>query len=70
LDAGLYAAAQQYYRHPEYLWASCLLLLTWSRVWILAHRGRMHEDPVIFAVRDRASLGIIALMACVFWLAT
>jgi hypothetical protein len=21
-----------------------------SRVWMLAHRGQMHEDPVIFAV--------------------
>ncbi|MDR0735937.1 MAG: UbiA family prenyltransferase [Zoogloeaceae bacterium] len=65
------AAALQYYRHPEYLWISCLLLLTWiSRVWILAHRGMMHEDPVVFAARDRASLVIAALMACVFWMAT
>ena len=65
------AAALQYYRHPEYIWVSCLLLLTWiSRVWILAHRGMMHEDPVVFAARDRASLAIAALMAGVFWMAT
>ncbi|MDR1461740.1 MAG: UbiA family prenyltransferase [Azoarcus sp.] len=64
-------AALQYYRHPEYIWVSCLLLLTWiSRVWILAHRGMMHEDPVIFAARDRTSLVTAALMAFVFWAAT
>jgi 4-hydroxybenzoate polyprenyltransferase len=61
-------ATRQYYQHPEFIWFSCLLLLTWiSRVWILAHRGMMHEDPVIFAARDRISLVIVALMALVFW---
>jgi 4-hydroxybenzoate polyprenyltransferase len=59
------------YRHPEFIWLACPLLLTWmSRVWMLAHRGRMHEDPVIFAVRDRVSLGIGALLVLVFWAAT
>lgn len=56
------------YRHPEFLWAACLLLLYWvSRVLMLAHRGRMDDDPVIFAIRDRASLmvgaGVLAIVA-------
>lgn len=47
------------------------MLLAWiSRVWMLAHRGVMNEDPVIFAVRDRESLSIGALIALVFWAAT
>ncbi|MDR2365775.1 MAG: UbiA family prenyltransferase [Zoogloeaceae bacterium] len=59
---------RQYYHHPEFIWFSCLLLLTWiSRVWILAHRGMMHDDPVIFAAKDKVSLGIVALIALVFW---
>jgi len=59
------------YRHPEIIWLACPLLLAWvSRVWMLAHRGRMHEDPVIFAVQDRMSLAIGALVAVVFWAAT
>ena len=34
----------------------CLCLLYWiSRVWFLAHRGHMPEDPVIFALNDRVS---------------
>lgn len=60
----------QLYRQPEFIWLACPLLLAWiSRVWMLAHRGEMNEDPVIFAVRDRASLCIGALTALVFWAA-
>lgn len=61
----------QLYRHQEFIWLACPLLLTWiSRIWMLAHRGMMDEDPVIFAVRDRVSLAIGALIALVFWGAT
>lgn len=59
------------YRNQEVIWLACPLLLAWvSRVWMLAHRGSMNEDPVIFALRDRASLLIGVLVAIVFWLAT
>jgi 4-hydroxybenzoate polyprenyltransferase len=55
------------YARPALLWFACPLLLYWmSRVWFLAHRGRVHEDPVVFALRDPASyatgLLILALM--------
>jgi 4-hydroxybenzoate polyprenyltransferase/phosphoserine phosphatase len=60
----------QLYSHQEFIWLACPLLLTWiTRVWMLTHRGAMNEDPVIFAVRDRVSLSIGALMAFVFWAA-
>jgi hypothetical protein len=59
------------YQRPELIWLACPLLLTWiSRVWMLAHRGEMHDDPVIFALQDRLSLAIGALLALVFWAAT
>jgi 4-hydroxybenzoate polyprenyltransferase len=59
------------YRHQEVIWLACPLLLTWiSRVWMLAHRGQMNEDPVVFAIQDRVSLMIGALVALVFWAAT
>jgi hypothetical protein len=33
------------------------LLLYWiNRVWLLASRAELHEDPVIFALRDKHSL--------------
>lgn len=45
------------YRTPALLWAVCVVLFYWqSRVWMLAHRGQMTEDPVVFAIRDFVSL--------------
>jgi 4-hydroxybenzoate polyprenyltransferase/phosphoserine phosphatase len=47
------------YHHPSALWMLCPALLFWiSRVLMLAHRGLLHDDPVVFALRDRISLGI------------
>jgi 4-hydroxybenzoate polyprenyltransferase len=54
------------YRHPSVLLFICPLLLYWiSRVWILTTRGMMHDDPVIFALRDWPSylVGILAGVA-------
>ena len=62
--------SQQLYRHPEALWLLCPLLLYWiSRVWIVCHRGAMHDDPVVFALRDRVSRWLALLAALIVWLA-
>ncbi|MBB3089311.1 UbiA family prenyltransferase [Nocardioides albus] len=58
------------YRTPVILWASVPVMLTWLlRVWMLAHRGQMNEDPVLFAARDRFSLLCFAAVAACFVLA-
>lgn len=58
------------YRHPQYIWVACPLLLYWvSRTWIIAHRGSMHDDPIVFAAKDRSSWLIMALCGAVFWMA-
>ncbi|MCP5196811.1 MAG: UbiA family prenyltransferase [Gammaproteobacteria bacterium] len=50
------AASATLYRSPEWMWIACPLLLFWlSRVWLLAHRGQMHDDPIVFALRDPVS---------------
>jgi 4-hydroxybenzoate polyprenyltransferase len=61
------------YRHAELLWFICPVLLYWiSRVWFLAHRGEMQDDPVKFAITDPKSwacavaIGAIAAAAR-FW---
>nr|WP_314544893.1 UbiA family prenyltransferase [uncultured Massilia sp.] len=44
------------YRWPEAVWGAVPVLLFWiSWIWMQAHRGHMHDDPVVFAVKDRAS---------------
>jgi 4-hydroxybenzoate polyprenyltransferase len=55
------------YARPYALWAICPLLLFWiSRIWVKTHRGQMHDDPVVFALRDRISLAVGALaIGCV-----
>lgn len=54
------------YHHPHVLWLLCPLLLYWiSRVWVVAHRGQMHDDPVIFAITDRVSIAVLALVILV-----
>jgi 4-hydroxybenzoate polyprenyltransferase len=59
-------ASQSLYRHPHYLWLLCPLLLYWvSRTWVIAHRGLMHDDPVVFAMMDNVSRVIMLLAATI-----
>ncbi|MCH9808029.1 MAG: UbiA family prenyltransferase [Alphaproteobacteria bacterium] len=52
------------YSTPYGLWLVCPLLLYWiSRVVMLTHRGEMHDDPIVFAIRDRNSLVVGGLCA-------
>ncbi len=45
------------YHHPDRMWLITPLMILWiSRVWLLASRGLLDEDPVIFALKDRMSL--------------
>ena len=47
------------YSVPGALWLVCLVLLFWiSRLWLLAHRGAVHDDPVVFALKDPVSIGL------------
>ena len=57
------------YAHPVRMWLIVPMMLLWiSRVWLLASRGQMNEDPVIFAVTDRMSLliGLVVVLIAVF----
>lgn len=55
------SSASELYSRPQMLWLLCVLLLYWiSRLWLVAHRGQLDDDPVIFALRDRCSQ-IVAL---------
>ncbi len=59
------------YPTPAPIWAAVPLMLFWiSWVWLKAHRGEMHDDPVVFAIKDRTSLAVAALIGLCFVLAT
>ena len=58
------------YRHPARMWLIMPLLILWIfRVWLLASRGELDEDPVIFAVTDSTSLLIGFCVALIAFLA-
>ncbi len=58
------------YRRSQFLWGTCVLLLYWvSHAWLCAHRGRMTDDPLVFALKDRVSQALMLLMGITAWLA-
>jgi 4-hydroxybenzoate polyprenyltransferase/phosphoserine phosphatase len=62
-------AVRRLYQTPEIVWGAVLVVLFWiSWMWLQAHRGKMNDDPLVFAVKDKASLlagaafaGVLAL---------
>lgn len=58
------------YPSPHFILMACPLLLYWiSRAWLIADRGQMHDDPIIFAIKDRVSWVIGACFIGAFCLA-
>ncbi len=54
------------YSNPAALWGIMPVILIWTlRLWHLAVHGRMSEDPVIFALKDRTSLALGAFIAVI-----
>jgi 4-hydroxybenzoate polyprenyltransferase/phosphoserine phosphatase len=59
------------YSEPRWLWGICVSLLYWlNRSWWLAHRGKLHDDPVIYAITDRASRVVLLIVAGLLALAS
>ena len=47
---------QLLYSKPYLLWPVCFAMLYWiSRVWLITGRGKMHQDPIVFALKDPSS---------------
>ncbi len=52
------------YERPQLLWLVCGVLAYWlGRAWLVAGRGEMHDDVVVFALKDKTSLALGALCA-------
>jgi 4-hydroxybenzoate polyprenyltransferase len=57
--------AAQLYSHTRRLWLLVPVLLLWiSRLWLMASRGHLDEDPVVYAITDKRSLllGVLVLL--------
>ena len=55
------------YVQPLAIWLLIPILLFWvSWVWLKSSRGEMHDDPIVFAAKDKTSLSVAAVTAFVF----
>lgn len=74
LILALYVTSEQVttlYTRPALLWIIIPLMLFWiSRMWMLASRGMVHEDPIVFTLKDGLSYLVGSLIALVMFLAT
>lgn len=62
--------AEILYARHQFIWLLCPLLLYWiSYVWLIAHRGAMVDDPLVFTLKDRVSRITLFLAGVVFLLA-
>lgn len=60
------SAVVELYSYPEALWGVCALLLYWiTQAVMMAHRGAMHDDPLVYALKDRISQACV-LLATIF----
>jgi 4-hydroxybenzoate polyprenyltransferase len=60
--------ARAIYWNAEWLWPVCIAILYWiTRVWLLTTRGEMHDDPIVFALKDKVSLalGVLVVLSLV-----
>jgi 4-hydroxybenzoate polyprenyltransferase/phosphoserine phosphatase len=58
--------AAQLYQHTKRLWLLVPVLLLWiSRLWLMASRGKLNEDPVVYAITDRRSLLLGAIVVLI-----
>jgi len=73
LVLALYISSDQVvslYRTPEFLWLVCPVLLFWiSRMWLLAYRGQIDDDPIVSTVRDPLSYLLGTLVGIILFAA-
>jgi 4-hydroxybenzoate polyprenyltransferase len=62
--------ARQIYDRPVFISLTGMLLAYWiSHLWLVANRGKLTDDPIVFALRDPVSRILVALMGLCAWLA-
>lgn len=70
---GLFISAQETqarYASPQLLWLVAIGLIYWlARLWIKTSRGEMHDDPVVYAIKDKGSRIVVLLMMTMMLLA-
>lgn len=60
------SSTQLLYPNRSVLWLAVPLMLYWSsRLWLLENRNAIGDDPLVFVITDRVSLGTVILVAAI-----
>ena len=63
-------AVRKLYAQPQVIWLLCpLVLYIVTRIWLLARRRELEEDPVLFAIRDRRTQWLVGVGIILLWIA-
>ena len=58
------------YKLPELIWLTIPILLYWlMRMWFVAHKGKMTDDPIIFAIKDKSSYVMFLTIVIILFVA-
>ena len=61
---------KELYSYPSALWTLSLVLIYWiARFWILVTRGKVEQDPVVFALKDKVTYLVCLLLIFIILLA-
>jgi 4-hydroxybenzoate polyprenyltransferase len=65
-------SGEQFYAHPEYLWAACGLIFIWiMSLWRDTEQGKLKdEDPISYSISNRKSIIFLLLLCITLILAT
>jgi 4-hydroxybenzoate polyprenyltransferase len=62
---------REFYGTPHVFWLILPVLFYWlTRMWLLAHRGEMSEDPILFTIKDSISYVSLLIIALLFIIST
>ncbi len=57
------------YSTPNILWGMCLIMTFWiARIIIISNKGKIEDDPIIYAINDKISYICLLFILCVIWL--
>ena len=57
------------YSSPIFLWGMAFMMFFWiTRIIYIAKKGKIKDDPIVYAINDKISYLCLFLILCVIWL--
>ncbi len=57
------------YSSPSIMWGICIIMIFWIfRIIVVAKKGKIKDDPIVYAIKDKISYLCFFLILCIIWL--